>query len=104
MDTIITVLGIAVMSLAAFILGKKLEARKSENETNLLSDKLKSLTELSNERENLIRQQTEEIRNLTSQRDVQKANVENANRLMELQQRQHEDTIAKMKEETEKQK
>lgn len=104
MDTIITVLGIAVMSLAAFILGKKLEARKSENETNLLSDKLKSLTELSNERENLIRQQTEEIRNLTSQRDVQKANVENANRLMELQQRQHEDTIAKMREETDKQK
>ena len=104
METIITVLGIAVMSLAAFILGKKLEARKNENETNLLSEKLKNLTEQNNEQDSIIRQQTEDIKNLTAQRDVQKANVENANKLMELQQKQHEDTIAKMMEESQKQK
>ena len=104
METIITVLGITVMSLAAFILGKKLEARKNENETNLLSEKLKNLTEQNNEQDSIIRQQTEDIKNLTAQRDVQKANVENANKLMELQQKQHEDTIAKMMEESQKQK
>ena len=104
METIITVLGITVMSLAAFILGKKLEARENENETNLLSEKLKNLTEQNNEQDSIIRQQTEDIKNLTAQRDVQKANVENANKLMELQQKQHEDTIAKMMEESQKQK
>ncbi len=88
---VFAIVGIIVMSCIAFFIGKKM-GNKEENTEKVLSleSRITELTHKIAAHESTINQQVEKITSLTADRDVQKANAENAARLLENQRVQNE--------------
>lgn len=92
MDIFFAIVGIIVMSCIAFFIGKKL-ANKGENTEKVFSLESR-IVELNNKiasQEAIINEKTSIITSLTSERDVQKANAENAVKQQESQYKQNEE-------------
>lgn len=79
---IITVLGIIIMSALAFLIGKKSGGAGDDGRVATLEVQAAELQARITAHEQTIAQQNAELRQLTAERDVQAANVQNAVRLL----------------------
>ena len=88
---IITIVGICVMSVVAFLLGKKVGGRNSDAEKLVVAEqRCEELKEKVASLERSVAERMEEVKTLTSERDVQKANVANAMKMLDEQRAQAE--------------
>lgn len=87
-ESIITVVVVAVvMVIVGFLLGNKGKGQQPHNEElmNNLREQISSLNEKAKDNEATISRQAEQIKTLTSERDVQKANADNCHSMLETQ-------------------
>ena len=88
---IITIVGICVMSVVAFLLGKKVGGRNGDAEKLVVAEqRCEELKEKVASLERSVAERMEEVKTLTSERDVQKANVANAMKMLDEQRAQAE--------------
>lgn len=88
---IITIVGICVMSVVAFLLGKKVGGRNGDAEKLVVTEqRCEELKEKVASLERSVAERMEEVKTLTSERDVQKANVANAMKMLDEQRAQAE--------------
>ena len=88
---IITIVGICVMSVVAFLLGKKVGGRNGDSEKLVVAEqRCEELKEKVASLERSVAERMEEVKTLTSERDVQKANVANAMKMLDEQRAQAE--------------
>ena len=88
---IITIVGICVMSVVAFLLGKKAGGRNGDAEKLVVAEqRCEELKEKVVSLERSVAERMEEVKTLTSERDVQKANVANAMKMLDEQRAQAE--------------
>ena len=88
---IITIVGICVMSVVAFLLGKKVGGRNGDAEKFVVAEqRCEELKEKVASLERSVAERMEEVKTLTSERDVQKANVANAMKMLDEQRAQAE--------------
>ena len=88
---IITIVGICLMSVVAFLFGKKAGGRNGDAEKLVVAEqRCEELKEKVVSLERSVAERMEEVKTLTSERDVQKANVANAMKMLDEQRAQAE--------------
>ena len=75
---VVAIVGMAAMAVLGFLVGKKNgDGGISKERQTILEERIGELTAETARQTDVIAQQTEDIKNLTSERDVQKVNVDN---------------------------
>ena len=75
---VVAIVGMAVMAVLGFLVGKRNgDGVISKERQTILEERIGELTAETARQTDVIAQQTEDIKNLTSERDVQKVNVDN---------------------------
>ena len=99
---LISTLAIIVMTVLGYVMGSR--GKKTYVQTIAkLEDDLKGIADKAKTLEALVAEKTEAITSLTAERDVQKANVENANRQLDTQKESFEQLVTELKSSYEKQ-
>ena len=99
---LISTLAIIVMTVLGYVMGSRGKNTYVQNIAKLEGD-LKGLADKAKTLEALVAEKTEAITSLTAERDVQKANVENANRQLDTQKESFEQLVTELKSSYEKQ-
>jgi len=97
----IAVVVIAIMSVVGYLLGKKSGQQISTAKIETLEGKVGELQTRISAHEQTISSQTSELRQLTSERDVQKTKAETASDQLEKQKSMYEEQIATLRQENE---
>lgn len=75
---VVAIVGMAAMAVLGFLVGKRNgDGGISKERQTILEERIEELTAETARQTDVIAQQTEDIKNLTSERDVQKVNVDN---------------------------
>lgn len=91
MTFIVAIAGIIIMSCIAFFIGKKIAGKgDSAEKVSSLESRIDELIKKNASQESVINEQTAKITSLTSERDVQRNNAENAVQQLELQNERNE--------------